>query len=211
MPNLFDRLIFRPDQLEALRTLYTRYFLPHMPPPELYHGRATIAVWSEDRPQSWAPGQGLDRGHGNDAMLLVQPRLDPLWEEHFGDLLPYMSSHAIITCMPPGHHMAAHVDRPHRPNAIYFPISGCSDLCRSEYYDLPVSTLTTIAQATHQKLEAIATYSINTHAYLTNVHEWHGVWNDSKLVRTAFGWNMRDHTLSYSQHRAILERLGYIG
>lgn len=210
LPNLFDRLLFRPDQLEALRTLYARYFLPHMPAPELYNGRATIAIWDQDQPQSWRPGQGLDQGHGNEAMLLSEPRNDPLWEEAFGDLLPYMSSHAIITCMPPGRHMAAHVDRVSRPNAIYFPISGCSDLCVSEYYDLPISSLTKIAQSTHRRPEAIGTYSINTHAYLTNVHAWHGVWNNSELTRTAFGWNMRDHTLSYSQHRAILERLGYI-
>lgn len=210
LPNLFDQLLFRQDQLEALRTLYARYFLPQMPPAELYDGRATIAIWSGDRPQEWRPGQGLDRGHGNQAMLLDHVDKDPLWEQHFHDLLPHMSSHAIITRMPPGKHMAAHVDRVARPNAIYFPISGCSDLCVSEYYDLPISSLTQIAQATHRRPPAIGTYSINTHAYLTNVHAWHGVWNHSGLTRTAFGWNMRDHTLSYSQHRAILADLGYV-
>lgn len=207
--NLFDQLKFRQEQLEAMRLLYARHFLPQMPPAALYNGKGIIALWG-DMPSSWTPGQGPDRGHGHHAMLLPHVGEDPLWAEYFGDLLPYMNTNATITRMPAGAEMKPHVDRRERPNAIYFPIEGCTEACVSECYDLPVSRIGTIAQVVDYWPQAIARYSITEQAVLTNVHAWHSVRNRSHLTRTAIGWNMKGADMNYEEHRTILGDLGYL-
>jgi hypothetical protein len=58
----------------------------------------------------------------------------------------------------------------------------------------------------------VYTYAINTHAYLTATHEWHGVRNLSSQERIVVGWNFnREHGIrTFKNCKNILTRLGYI-
>jgi len=205
--EFYSKLHFRPEQLEAIKTLYKKYFEQFLP--EKYDGTATSVLWY--RGAKWVAGEGHDKNHKVKGGVVEEGNDDPLWKEHFGDLLPYMEPAAVITQLPPGETMHPHVDRSWRPKAIYFPISGCSDLCVSEYYDLPINQGDKNRQSQTQFPPPIFSYAINTHAYLTNTHEWHGVRNLSDQTRTAFGWNFRQGlNLSMAQCRDILLKLGYI-
>jgi hypothetical protein len=201
--DLFIKCKFNETQLNAMREIYYKYFAPEMT--RTYQGKAIIAIWGKN--ETWVPSKGKDANHFNNGFVSKECRLDPLWNK-FVNLLPYMSKSASITKMPPGGSMSPHVDRKWRPEAIYFPIEGCSELCVSEYYDLPKietqnnQTVTEFPTATHS-------YSIMGHAYLTNVHEWHGVRNLSNIERVAVGWNFKSPHINFKKCRQILIDLGY--
>lgn len=200
--DLYYNVTFSENQLDAIRKIYYKYFHERMYP---YNGKATIALWYDNA--KWKISEGPDRNHRNPGIISEDCRYDPLWNE-FSDLLPYMGQFASITKMPAKNVMFAHIDRAWRPNAIYFPISGCTDDCVSEYYDLP-KTNTENSQVTIHFPKPIYSYAIKNQAVLTNVHEWHGVRNTGKIERIAFGWNFKTHEYSFKECLNILKNLGY--
>jgi hypothetical protein len=202
--DLFAKCKFSEIQLDAMRQIYYKHFAPHMT--SLYAGRAIVAIWEKDG--VWETTKGKDVNHNNTGFVSEECRNDPLWQE-FSDLLPYMSQTASITKMPAGDVMIPHVDRKWRAEAIYFPIEGCSEKCISEYYDLP-KIETENNQVTRIFPKATHTYSIYGNAYLTNVHEWHGVRNLSNIERIAVGWNFKNPNMSYKDCYNILSELGYL-
>lgn len=204
--DLFAKLKFRPSQLEALRQLYFKYFEPKIPRDYKYRGTALIFIWEENR--DWKKSEGLDIMHNNDGFSVHDCIGDPLWQE-FSDLLPYMTTNAVVTKMPGRSIMLPHVDRIWRPEAIYFPIEGCTPGCLSQYYEHP-KTESNIRQVAAADLKVLYEYAIYDAAWLTNVHEFHGVKNLTELERTAFGWNFKSPTMTFKECREILVDLGYI-
>ncbi len=204
--DLFARCSFSEAQLEAIRTLYHKWFAPRVP--DLYNGTATVAIWYPNF--RWEATKGKDVNHSNYGFVDEEIGNDPLWEEHFGPLLPYMAKDAVITRLPPNSVMHPHIDRKWRGQAIYFPVEGCSTECYSEYYDLPKTT-TLNRQSQIEFPPAIYQYAIHDQAYLTNVHEWHGVRNTANNVRVAFGWNFSPvMRWPYERCRDKMIELGYI-
>jgi hypothetical protein len=202
--DLFVKCKFKETQLEAMRQIYYKHFAPYMTRP--YAGKAIVAIWEKDG--KWTPTEGKDKNHSNNGFVAEECRLDPSWQE-FADLLPYMSQSASITKITPGATMSPHVDRKWRPQAIYFPIEGCTELCISEYFNLPkFETQNNIVLKYHPP--ATHSYSVYGNAYLTNVHEWHGVRNLSSVERIAVGWNFKSPKLSYDHCKEILRGLGYV-
>jgi len=202
--DLFAKCKFRDSQLEAMKQIYHKYFAPNMTAP--YAGKAIVAIWEENG--VWETTKGKDINHNNSGFVSKECRLDPLWKE-FEDLLPYMAQSASITKMSAGDVMIPHVDRKWRAEALYFPIEGCSEKCVSEYYDLPKET-TNNNQVSRVFPQATHTYSIYGNAYLTNVHEWHGVRNLSNTERIAVGWNFKNPNMNYKECYDILAKLGYL-
>lgn len=203
--DLFAKCCFTEDQLDALRQLYYKYFAPFMP--TKYDGTATVALWYKGA--EWIPTQKADVNHKNYGFVIEEAEHDPLWQ-HFKPLLPYMGRDAVITKMGPGETMHPHVDRSWRAQAIYFPIHGCTSECYSEYYDIPKGE-TINRQSQTDFPPPIYQYSIHDNAYLTNVHEWHGVRNTANCERVAFGWNFRPQDKkTYIECRDIMIKLGYI-
>lgn len=200
--DLFLNLNFSESQMQAIVKIYEKYFEPHMP--KRYDGRGVIALWYPGA--TWETGKGDDRNHNHIGIISDECRDDVLWQE-FIDLLPHMSPSATITKMPAGNVMRPHVDRKWRPEAIYFPIRGCTDDCISEYYDLPKEN-TQNSQGINHFPEASHTFAVKDRAVLTNVHEWHGVKNNSKVERIAIGWNMKLE-YSFDDCKTILKELGY--
>jgi hypothetical protein len=203
--DLFARCTFSNAQLNALKTLYYKYFRPHVP--EQYDGTASVAIWYKNT--QWETSKGKDVNHNNYGFVIPEAAEDPLWEEHFGSLLPFMAKDAVITKLPPGATMHPHIDRSWRAQAIYFPIEGCTPLCFSEYYDLPKSD-TPNRQSQTSFPPPVYQYAIHDQAYLTNVHEWHGVRNTSDQTRIAFGWNF-DSTKKWTYEQCLdkMIELGY--
>ena len=202
--DFFAKCKFRDSQLEAMRQIYYRYFAPKITAP--YAGKAVVAIWQKDG--VWETAKGKDINHNNSGFVSKECRLDPLWKE-FKDLLPYMSRSASITKIGAGDVMIPHVDRKWRAQAIYFPIEGCSEKCVSEYYNLPKKD-TENCQTNRIFPEAMYTYAVCEDAYLTNVHEWHGVRNLSDVERIAVGWNFKNPNMSYKDCYNILSELGYL-
>lgn len=205
--DLFARLYFREEQLDAVRKIYKRYFEPLAP--QDYNGSSISVHWYKGF--KYKSGENFDRGHSIRGFNIYEAALDKLWNENFSDILPYMNPNGNISIIPPGEIMYPHVDRLWRPCAIYFPIKGCSEECVSEFYHLPNRTTENSQTIQDDTIEPIAWYSVNTHAYLQNVHAWHGVKNKSSITRIAFGWN----TSSYPQRPfvelvSIFKDLGYI-
>jgi hypothetical protein len=205
--DLFAKMHFSDEQLNAIRQIYYKYFHEHMPDDKDYVGRATSVMFYKGA--EWKLGEGHDRNHKVGGFVIPEAREDPLWG-HFKDIMPYMEPVAVITKLPAGKTMHPHVDRKWRPEAIYFPIEGCSDKCISEYYDIPKAD-TENSQSKPEHPTPIYSYCINTHAYLTNTHEWHGVRNESNMTRIAFGWNFKQTEMrSYAECRDIMIKLGYV-
>lgn len=203
--DLFARCAFTEAQLNAIKTLYFKYFAPRVP--EEYKGLATVAIWYPNG--KWETGKGKDVNHNNYGFVVPEAGLDPLWEEHFGPLLPYMGKDAVITRLPPNSTMHPHIDRAWRAQAIYFPVVT-TPLCYSEYYDLPKDAGPN-RQSQVEHPPAIYQYAIHDQAYLTNVHEWHGVRNTADTARIAFGWNFDPiRQWKYEQCRDKMIELGYI-
>lgn len=202
--DLFVRCKFRDSQLQAMREIYKKHFAPHMTAP--YRGFAVVAIW--ERGGKWETSKGLDSHHTSPGFFSETCRDDPLWQE-FSDLLPYMAQSASITKINPGAVMIPHIDRWWRPEAIYFPIEGCTEDCISEYYDLPKLN-NRINQSQVEFPPAAHNYSVTDNAVLTNVHEWHGVRNNSNHERIAVGWNFKSRSMSYTKCRQILSDLGYL-
>lgn len=204
--DLFVKLKFRPSQLEALRQLYFKYFEPKIPLNYKYAGTALVFVWQENI--DWKKSEGHDIMHNNVGFSVHDCVGDPLWQE-FSDLLPHMMNSCVVTKMPGRSTMAPHVDRGWRPEAIYFPIEGCTPGCLSQYYEHP-KTKSNLRQVSTANLKVLYEYAIYDAAWLTNVHEYHGVKNLTELERTAFGWNFKSINMSFKECREILGDLGYI-
>jgi hypothetical protein len=203
--DLFAECCFTEKQLDAIRTLYYKYFAPRVP--EEYKGLATIAIWYPN--EKWETGKGKDVNHNNYGFVVPECGRDPLWEENFGPLLPYMGKDAVITRLPPNTTMHPHIDRAWRAQAIYFPVVT-TPFCFSEYYDIPKGE-TANRQSQVEHPAPIYQYTIHENAYLTNVHEWHGVRNTSEETRIAFGWNFSPILKwPYEKCRDKMIELGYI-
>jgi hypothetical protein len=202
--NLFVKLKFKKSQLDAIVEIYNKHFKDEMP--EKYEGKGIIGLWYDGA--QWETGKGADTNHKHMGIVSKTCQDDPLWQE-FADLLPHMGKSATITKITPNSVMLPHVDRKWRPEAIYFPISGCTEACISEYYELPKIN-TQNSQSIKYFPKSIASYSVTDNAVLTNVHEWHSVRNKSDQVRVAFGWNFISPNLSYKECYSILNDLGYI-
>ena len=203
--DLFGKCKFTEVQLDAIRQLYFKYFSPHMP--VKYDGLATVVLWFKGG--KWVSGEGRDTNHKNYGFNIEEAENDPLWQ-HFAPLLPYMGKDGVITKMSPHSVMDPHVDRANRPQAIYFPVQGCTNECYSEYYNIPKST-TVNRQHLQEFPSPSFQYSIHDNAFITNVHEWHGVRNTAPVERIAFGWNFHAHHMrSFEECRDIMISLGYL-
>lgn len=205
--DLFSELNFRDEQLNAIRSIYYKYFHPNMP--EVFDGRAVVITWKENA--SWVNGEGADKNCNNDAIISDACRTDPLWEL-FSDLLPFMSLTGAVTKMQPKKAMAIHLDRPWRAIPIYFPISGCTENCVTSYYDYPIDET---RQGNRMLKYADApkpsfTTAIKDKAVLMHVQKWHGVLNRSKVERIALGWHFKSSDWKYEECRTILKNLGYL-
>lgn len=191
--GLYAKCRFSETQLNAIRSIYEKHFELKMPAD--YTGTGIVALWMDNAVYPKAEDLKFDPTTSVRGFISEVARFDPLWEE-FTDLLPYMRQSATITRITPGSVMLPHIDRAWRPKAIYFPIKDCSVDCISFYYD--------------DNLQKIDSYSVYGNAYLTNVHKRHGIENKSNLIRVAFGWNFKDHNMSYDECYEILDQLGYI-
>jgi hypothetical protein len=214
--DFFIKLNFRESQLEAIREVYHKYFEPVVTKNFLYVGYGITIDWKAKNgdikeavpfDDSFKTGE---RTYG----WKFPPTIfdDPIWYKEFGDVIFYMNRDATITIMPPMTVMAPHIDRPDRGHAIYFPISGNTENCYSECYELTKNSDPNIRQTTNQWMPAIHSYSTVDNAYLMNVDEWHGVRNISRQTRIAFGWNTRggEQKRSFSELKEIFTDLGYI-
>lgn len=189
--DYYARCCFSEEQLDALRQLYYKYFDPKMP--ETYAGYGVAAFWRDSsypnaEDKAFDPNGGVQGFNAGDAMK------DPLWNV-FADLLPYMDESAIITKMTAWKNMAPHIDREWRPEAIYFPIDGCSSECVSTYYE---------------NGSKVGSFAVEGNAYLTNVHKMHAVMNKGTHTRIAFGWNFKSPSMTFSDCYNILSDLGYL-
>lgn len=193
MQEFFSKCCFSDKQLDAIRTLYFKYFNPLINTP--YAGVGWAAIWGENTIYPTNKDLIFDPLMRIKGAIAREARLDPLWNA-FSDLLPFMAQTGTITKLPAGKSMGAHIDRAQRPEAIYFPVDGCTDECISTYYD--------------KNSQPIATYAVVENAYLTNVHKLHGVQNNSDQTRIAFGWNFKSSDMSYEECYEILHKLGYI-
>lgn len=201
--DFFIKLKFRDTQLLAIKEIYDKYFAPKII--EEYAGKAFICIW--DPTAKWKPGQKHDKNHNHLGYVAPECNDDPLWNE-FLDILPYMAMSASLTKMPANAVMSPHVDRKWRPNAIYFPISGCTEQCVSKVYDYPLPDSEN--SISMNLSDHIFEYSIVDNAVLTNPHLWHGVENFSNVERIAFGWNFKPDGHSFEQCKQLLQDLGYL-
>lgn len=204
--DCYIKLNFSNDQLSAIRKIFTKWFLPHLT--EKYIGRGFVFSWGENI--TWETGKGLDKNHRNIGYTITDCADDPLWN-YFSDLLPYMGKTAVVTKLPPGEGMYPHVDRKWRPEAIYIPITGCTEHCVSKIYDFPLPTTENSTHIKEFPRNHIFEYSIVDQPYLTNTHIWHSVQNLSKIERTTLGWNFKlTENYTYRECMKILHDLGYI-
>ena len=209
--SLFAKMKFSKRQLGAMRELFYKYFEP-VTKNFQYIGHAISIEWTQEDINSseyddaFVPGDAIKGYKFKQAV-----RLDPLWQE-FKDILPYMNQNGSLTVMPPMTVMVPHVDRPYRPNAIYFPISGCTDNCFSDCYHLPKYKDPNIRNWTHDAVPAAYSYNVIDNAYIMNTQEWHGVRNYSRQTRIALGWNCQagSEQKTFAEIRNIFTKLGYI-
>jgi len=205
--DLFRKMKFKEDQLEAIRTIYNKYFASIVPTE--YNGSSVACSWKSGF--TYKMGEGDDIFHAIAGVNVKEANKDPLWNNHFSDILDIMNLDGNVSIIPPGGIMLPHVDRAWRPCAIYFPIEGCSEECVSEFYHLPPRTSENSQTFPDTDIEPIYSYAVNTHAYLQNVHQWHGVKNKSNRTRIAFGWNtVGEPQLPYNKLVKIFTQLGYI-
>jgi hypothetical protein len=207
--ELFTKMKFSNTQLDALKTIFQRYFISYIDNFQ-YTGKAISIFWNVT--ESSAPStfnHGWKPGDTNIGVNLQQDTgQDPLWQE-FKDILPYMNSDATITVLPPMSVMTPHIDRPSRAHgAMYFPISGCTSNGFTDYYHLPKNQDSNVQHATLDSFAPLYTYTIVDNAFLMNTQEWHGARNMSGETRIAFGWNPKPGK-SYSELRTIFKSLGY--
>lgn len=211
MSPYFARLKFSDVQLDALRQIYYKHFDPKMPTD--YKGAGTAVFWGENDVWPDPISAKFIEYTAIRGTVVKEANSDPLWEV-FGDLLPHMSTTSVITKMYGPAEMCIHKDRDWRPNAIYFPITVNSDCVSSYYkvgnsdYNQPEKSVPSVVMDKSKAVE-IASYRIDTNAYLTNVHEFHGVKNYDSDPRIAMGWNFKEN-LSFEEHFKILDSLNLI-
>lgn len=204
--DCYIKLKFSDVQLSSIRQLYFKYFDSKIN--ESYNGKGFVFTWEDNI--FWERGVGLDLNHSNPGYSVHECVTDSLWD-NFSNLLPYMSKTCVVTKMPSGKGMYPHVDRKWRPEAIYIPISGCSDQCVSKIYDIPLPDSQNSTHIKYYPENFLYQYAIVDQPYLTNTHIWHSVQNFSNQERITFGWNFTlDKYYSYDDCVEILEKLGYI-
>jgi hypothetical protein len=209
--DLFAKMHFSEKQLTAMRLIFKKYF-GHITKDFRYVGNAISLDWNIIDPgastynDAFAPGDSITGYRFKDDVAN-----DPLWNE-FKDILPYMNRNGSLTVMPPMSVMTPHTDRPYRPMAIYFPISGCTKDCYSDFYHLPKNKDPNIRNWTHQTVPALYSYNTVDNAYIMNTQEWHGVRNYSRQTRIALGWNCRGdiERKTFAELRKVFTTLGYI-
>jgi len=206
--NYFVKLKFSKVQLTVLCDIYHTYWKKLMP--EDYNGGAVAVVFNQNYV---IPKNHYSGVHSNVRVInFYTPQIIEILNSVFKDVMPYMSHTGNLSLIPPGEVMNPHVDRADRPPAIYFPIDGCSDLCVTDWYNMPKNI-----QADRQYVEStsiLPTYSVavSNNAVLYNVHEWHGVRNLSNKTRISFGWNTRieENRQTYFQVIDTFRNLGYL-
>jgi hypothetical protein len=206
--DLFLKMRFRASQIDAMRQLYNKWFKPFIDSDFQYVGNGISIFWNNGANTEGRKYVDPFNCHGYN---LEEVTADPLWNE-FEDILPYMGQTGTITYLPPFSVMTPHIDRNIRPVPIYFPISGCSTNCVSDFYNLPKSTDPTAYHSSIEPAIPVYSYAITDNAVLMNQHEWHGVRNHTRQTRIAFGWNTAGgpNKKSYAQLRDIFTELGYI-
>jgi len=208
---LFAKINFSKNQLAAIRLIFKKYFEPAIKNFR-YVGNAISIDWNTVDPNSSTYDDAFAAGDAITGYRFKEDVAnDPLWNE-FKDILPYMNRNGSLTVMPPMSVMTPHVDRPYRPMAIYFPISGCTETCFSDFYHLPKNKDPNIRNWTHQIVPALYSYNVVDNAYIMNTQEWHGVRNYSRQTRIAMGWNCRgdEERKTFAELRKVFTALGYI-
>jgi hypothetical protein len=209
--ELFAKMNFSERQLTAIRSIFQKYFNP-VTRGFKYVGNAISVDWTSVDPIGSTYNDAFsNKDQINGYRFKEDVNADPLWNE-FKDLLPYMNKNGSITVMPPMSVMVPHIDRPNRPMAVYFPISGCTVDCFSDFYHLPKNKDPNVRNWTHESVSALYSYNVIDNAYIMNTQEWHGVRNYSRLTRIAFGWNFLagPKQKTFAELREILTSLGYI-
>ena len=208
-PNdYYITLQFKPIQLQVIRDLFYKEIAPRIHNFK-YLGQA-ITI-------DWGPGPDTDveiKYDNNDVITGIKipnPNSDPMWNEHFGDILPYMNQDASLSILPPYSVMSPHIDRPYRPVPIYFPISGCTPNCFSDVYDLPLYQERKVRSFTWEVIPPVLSYNIVDNPVMMRNSAWHGVRNMSRQTRIAFGWNTKgdDKIKTFEQLKEIFKILGY--
>jgi hypothetical protein len=190
--GMYAKCKFTDAQLLSIRQIYQKHFATKMP--NNYTGTGVAVFWREGAVFPRLEDKAFDPSGVVKGFVVEEAKNDPLWCA-FSDILPFMGMAATITKIPPGMVMNPHIDRPWRPNAIYFPIDGCTKDCVSTYYD------------DNKKLDS---YSVNDNAILTNVHKKHGLVNNSNQTRIAFGWNFKSSDMGFDECYKLLNELGYL-
>jgi hypothetical protein len=207
--DYYIKLRFKPIQLDILKYLYHTEIAPHVTN-FTYLGQAVTIDWSTNNnlPNVERKYDAADTITG-----LKIPRLinHPIWKEHFSDILPYMNQDASLSILPPYSVMAPHIDRPYRPVPIYFPISGCTNNCFSDIYDLPLYQEKKVRTFTWEVIPPVLSYNIIDDPVMMCNSTWHGVRNFSRQTRIAFGWNTKGDTdfKTFSELKEIFKNLGY--
>jgi hypothetical protein len=209
--ELFAKMNFSKKQLEAIRSIFQKYFEP-LTKNFQYVGHAISVDWTKVDPaesvydDAFGPKDDI-KGY----KFKEEIQKDPLWKE-FKSILPYMNKNGSITVMPPMTVMVPHIDRPYRPMAIYFPISGCTEDCFSDFYYLPKNKDPNVRNWTHQAVPSLYSYNVIDNAYMMNTQEWHGVRNYSRQTRIAFGWNCQagPNQKTFAELTQLFTKLGYI-
>lgn len=211
MSPYFARLKFSDKQLNALRSIYYKHIDPKMPTD--YNGAAMVVFWGENDVWPDPISAKFKPNTATRGTVIKEVNSDPLWNE-FGELLQYMGTTSVITKMYGPSEMSIHKDRDWRPNAIYFPITENSN-SKSAYYAVDNNNVLKaekgVPSGVINRLNAIeiGSYSIDTNAYLTNVHEFHGVKHYGNDIRIAMGWNFKEN-LPFEECLKILDSLNLI-
>lgn len=206
--DFYVPLQFKPKQLEIIRDLYRREIAPRVRNFK-YLGQGITFSWGDTHSPNVE-----EKFDANDTIVgLKIPGLDkdPAWTEAFSDILPYMNCNGSISIMPPYTVMVPHIDRHYRPVPIYFPISGCTNNCFSDVYDLPLEQTRKIRSYTWENVMPIISYSIVDNPVMMRNSCWHGVRNFSRQTRIAFGWNTKgdEGFKTFEELKEIFTNLGY--
>jgi hypothetical protein len=208
-PNdYYIALQFKAVQLEYIRSLYHREIAPRVRNFKFLGQPITV---------DWGTSQDSNieiKYDEKDTITGIKiPGLanDPLWNELFGDIIPYMNRDASLSIIPPYSVMVPHMDRPYRPVPIYFPISGCTPNCFSDFYDLPLYQERKVRSYTWEVIPPIMSYNIIDNPVMMRNSCWHGVRNLSRQTRIAFGWNTKgdEGFKSFDELKKIFHSLGY--
>lgn len=205
--DFYRKINFKNYQIEAIKIFYKKYFEEYIP--QNYNGGAIFVQWGTNIVSETDHRSG---SHRNVRVITnQQAKFSLIWNDFFKEIFPVMCTSGNITILPAGATMNPHFDRSDRPPAIYFPISGCSEECLTDFYDIPK------LPGDHERItvinpgDPIYSTAVSTLPILYNVHTCHGLRNNSNQTRIVFGWNTSStNRRSYSEVIEVFKNLGYI-